>query len=79
MLSEAYEGEAMKPRQVFLRGINSSKTAHKSKSQMKAMLVTFFNIKGKVYFEFIPQGQTVNQAPLCGNIEAVMRNCAQKA
>jgi len=33
-----------------------------SKSQMKTMLVTFFNIESIIHFELIPQGQTVNQA-----------------
>jgi hypothetical protein len=29
---------------------------------MKTILVNFFDIKGIVQFEFIPQGQTANQA-----------------
>jgi hypothetical protein len=32
------------------------------KSQMKKMLIIFCSIKGITHFEFITQGQTVNQA-----------------
>jgi len=47
--------------QVFLGGINGSKRAHILKSQMKIMLITFFNIMGTVHSEFNPQGRTVKQ------------------
>jgi hypothetical protein len=58
---EAYGGEAIKS-QVFPNNINGSKRACMLKSQMKTILITFFNIKSSVHFEFISQGQTVNYA-----------------
>jgi hypothetical protein len=33
-----------------------------SKSQMKTLLITYFDIKHITHFKFIPQGQTVSQA-----------------
>jgi hypothetical protein len=40
--------------------IPTTQEVRMSTSQMKTMLITFFDIKVIVYFEFIPQ--TVNQA-----------------
>jgi hypothetical protein len=34
------------------------KRADMSKSQMKTMLITFFDIKGVAHLQFIPQGQS---------------------
>jgi len=74
ILFEAYREEAMK-NQVFLNGINVSKKAHMSKSQMKTLLITFFfDIKGTVNFEFIPQGQRVNQAYYM----EILKQCIEK-
>ena len=37
------------------------KKAHMSKSKIKAVLIAFFNQKGMVHHEFVPEGETVNQ------------------
>jgi hypothetical protein len=60
MLSEAHGGEAMKEPSVLVWH-KQFKECRMSKSQMKTMLNTFFDIKGIVHFEFIPLGQTVGQ------------------
>jgi len=33
----------------------------RSKSRVKTILLTFFDIRGIVHYEFVPNGQTVNQ------------------
>jgi hypothetical protein len=43
-------GEKLVQSQVLLNGINGSKRAHVLKSQMKTMLITFFDIEGIVHF-----------------------------
>jgi len=40
---------------------HNQKKLRRSKSRVKTMLVTFFDIRGIVYYEFVQTGQTVNQ------------------
>jgi hypothetical protein len=46
-----------------------------SKSQMKTMLITFFDIKGTVQCEFIPKAQTVNQAYYVELLKQLHESC----
>jgi hypothetical protein len=39
--------------------------ARMSRSSTKTMLIVFFNIRGIVHREFVPQGQTVNTRFYC--------------
>ena len=39
----------------------TTKKFHRSKSSVKTMLLTFFDIRGIVHYEFVPTGQAVNQ------------------
>jgi hypothetical protein len=61
-----YGGFNIMPKENAKRAMKSPtfprpKMARMWKSQMKTMLITFFDIKDTVHFEFIQQGQTVNQ------------------
>jgi hypothetical protein len=37
------------------------KTTKMSKSKVKAIMIVFFNIRGVIMIELVPEGQTVNQ------------------
>jgi hypothetical protein len=59
MLSEIYVGVGMKKSSVLGWHKWFTDSSH-AKKEMKVMLITFFDIKDTVHFEFISQGQTVN-------------------
>jgi hypothetical protein len=52
LLSEVYGGEVIK----IIKCFWVAQTVCMSKSQMKTMFITFFDIKSTAQFEFIPQG-----------------------
>jgi len=49
-----------------------------SKSRAKTMLLTFFNIRGIVHYEFVPNGQTVNQVYYLEVLERLREKVRQK-
>jgi hypothetical protein len=59
-LAKAYGEVTMKNSKVFVWH-RLFKEGSMSKSQIKTLTVTFFDIKGVVHYQFIPQGQTINQ------------------
>ena len=58
--------------------ITNTKEIRMSKSKVKVMLITFFAIKGIVHFEFLPQGQTVNQYVYKEILRHLMRSVRDK-
>ena len=52
--------------------------ASKSKSKVKVMLIVFFDIQGIVHFEFLPQGQTVNQTVYKEILRCLVRSVRDK-
>ena len=52
--------------------------ARKSKSKVKVMLIMFFDIQGIVHFEFLPQGQIVNQTVYKEILRRLVRSVRDK-
>ena len=49
-----------------------------SKSRVKTMLLTFFDIRGTVHYEFVPTGQAVNQVYYLEVLERLREKVRQK-
>jgi hypothetical protein len=49
-----------------------------SRSSTKTMLIVFFDIRGIVHREFVPQGQTVNETFYCEVLQRLGENIRRK-
>ena len=50
------------------------KKARQSRNALKSMLIVFFDIRGIVHHEFVPQGQTVNAQFYCSVLHRLREN-----
>jgi len=55
-----------------------TKKFHWSKSRVKIMLLTFFDIRGIVHYEFVPTAQTVNQVYYLEVLEGLREKVRRK-
>ena len=53
-------------------------TARQVKSNVKSMIITFFDVKGTVHKEFVPTGQTVNSGLYCDVLRRLRENVRRR-
>ena len=54
------------------------KKARQSQSKVKVMLITFFDVRGIVHSEFLPQGQTISQQVYKESLWHLLRSVREK-
>ena len=60
------------------RGEPKLKKPSQSRSKVKVMLIVFFDIRGMVHHEFVPEGQTVNKEYYLAVLKCLREKICQK-
>ena len=58
--------------------VTEAKKARRSKSKVKVLLITFFDVRGIVHSEFLPQGQMINQQVYKEILRLLLRSVHEK-
>ena len=58
--------------------LRPKKAIRQSKSKVKVILITFFDVRGIVHSEFLPQGQTINQQDYKEILRLLLRSVCEK-